>query len=593
MAMMPPPQTSPPGEATSRLTRLGTAARLLVAWGLTLAVLMYASGRSLVMWMLAGGPEWPSLGLLAAGLAGVLLLTAAPSRPTRARRLLAAGVLTSWLLADGTLIWLFSGTLIPKAVVALLFVVSGLWVVWLAWLRYWPLPWRTRLIVLGCSVAAAPAFPLFLRIDGLTGDAAINVTWRGPAARDEMSAANPGGTARLAAVGPDDFPEYLGPGRLGVLPRAHFGRDWEARPPRLLWRRQVGAGWGGFAVVGDYALTQEQRGPDECVVCYHVPDGAEVWVHADRVRFESSMGGPGPRATPTVAGGRVYTVGAAGLLNCLDGETGRALWSLNILEDNGAGNLDHGVCGSPLVVDDLVIVSPTGADGISLAAYDRTTHKRRWRGGRDRASYNSPLLTELAGARQVLVYNEAGVAGHDLASGGVLWSFPWTNSQHVNCSEPIPNAGGPGQVYVSTGYGKGSALCRVTGSPGGKWSAEAVWQTRQMQAKFTTPVVHGGHVYGLDDGILACQDLATGRRLWKDGRYGHGQVLLAGGLLLVQAEDGDVVAVEPVPEGLHELGRLAALPGRTWNTLALAGRRLLVRNDREAVCYELPPERVR
>jgi outer membrane protein assembly factor BamB len=284
----------------------------------------------------------------------------------------------------------------------------------------------------------------------------------------------------------------------------------------------------------------------------------------------------------------VYAVGATGLLNCLDGATGRARWSVNTLEDHGAENLFHGVSASPLVAGDLVVVSPTGADGISLAAYDRETGKRVWQGGRDRASYGSPLEAEWGGVRQVLLYTSAGVSGHDLGTGEVLWSFPWANREGVHCSQPIPDAGRPGQVFVSTGYGKGAALFQVEGTAGQAWSTRPLWGSREMKTKFTTPVLHGGRVYGLDDGFLACVDLGTGRRLWKQGRYGHGQVLLAGDLLLVQAEDGRVVLVEPSPDGLRELGRLPALASKTWNSPALAGRFLLVRNDREAACYQVP-----
>src|SRR5205823_3938079 len=124
-------------------------------------------------------------------------------------------------------------------------------------------------------------------------------------------------------------------------------------------------------------------------------------------------GGPGPRATPTVVGGRVYTLGATGLLNCLEGASGRALWTVDILRDNGGHNIDHGVCSSPLVTDDLVIVCPTGQAQVSLAAYAADSGKRVWQAGGQPASYGSPLLAEIAGVRQILIHAAEGVAGHD------------------------------------------------------------------------------------------------------------------------------------------------------------------------------------
>jgi outer membrane protein assembly factor BamB len=261
---------------------------------------------------------------------------------------------------------------------------------------------------------------------------------------------------------------------------------------------------------------------------------------------------------------------------------------VDILADNGATNVMHGVCASPLVDGDRVIVCPTGSGGPSLAAYDRTTGKRLWATGTDRASYASPLIAELDGVRQILLATSAGVTGHDAADGRVLWSFEWTNGEKINAAQPIAPAGRPNGVFLATGYGKGAALFTLTRSSDGSRATEPVWESSAMKAKFMTPVLYRGFVYGLDDGILACLDVKTGKRRWKDGRYGHGQILLAGDRLIVQTEKGDVVMVEPSPERLIEHGRIAALAGKTWNNPALAGRRLLVRNDREAACYELP-----
>lgn len=592
-----------PTEAKAPATRTLTlpVTRLILAWVLTLAVLPYAWGRTLVFGMLAGRPEPPFLGLLAVGLLAVIALTAGLSAelaPWRFRRWVGVGVAASWVVLTGVLVGTAAGSLLPKTYVVLLFVPATLWVVWMAWMFYRPLGWGIRLGVLGLLLAAAALFPLLVQAAGLTGDAHVDFAWRwGATPREAATVVVPetGMLAResadLTRTTPDDFPQYLGPQRQAVLPGVRLARDWAKTPPRLLWRQPVGAGWGAFTVVGDYAVTQEQRGDQECVVCYRFSDGAMVWVHADAARFDSSMGGSGPRATPTIAGGRVYALGATGLLNCLDGATGRRVWVVNILEDNAAENIVHGVSASPLVVDDRVLVSPTGRNGPSLVAYHRDTGQRVWQAGQDQASYGSPLLAELAGLRQVLLATSAGVTAHDVAAGQVLWSFPWTNGEGINCSQPIPHAGGTDQVFFSTGYGKGCALFRVERSAEGAWSVHPLWNSLQMKTKFTTPVLHKGFVYGLDDGILACVDVATGKRVWKDGRYQHGQVLLAGDLLLVQAENGQVVLVEPVPDGLRELGRLPALSRKTWNNPALAGRFLLVRNDHEAAGYELPLEK--
>jgi outer membrane protein assembly factor BamB len=434
-----------------------------------------------------------------------------------------------------------------------------------------------------------------LRIDGPTGETHLDFAWRWtptPSELGALQAESPAASLQgvdLTRTTASDYPQFLGPERLGIVRDIKLARDWATRPPKLLWRKPVGAGWGSFAVVGEYAVTQEQRGQDECVVCDRLSDGAVAWVHADPADFESSMGGPGPRATPTIFEGRVYSVGATGVLNCLDGATGRSIWSKNINEDNQATGLAaHGVCGSPLVVDDLVVVSPTGANGISLAAYRQRTGERVWAEGHDQASYGSPLLVTLAGTRQIFLYTSDGVTGHDVATGAVLWHFHWTNNQTVNCSQPLVHVGGNDRIFVSTDYDGGCALFQVERSADGKWTTKMIQDSRHMRTKFTTPIYYDGHIYGLDNGILECLDPANLRRpLWKDGHYQHWQILLAGDLLIVQTENGPVMLVEASPKVLRELGRIEALSNKTWNNPALAGKYLLVRNDREAACYEL------
>jgi outer membrane protein assembly factor BamB len=572
---------------------------LILAVILTPAALIYSWGRVLVFGMLASRPEAFYVFELFVGIIAVILLTAGLSRrlhSPRLDRIVIAGIPTLWVGACSVMIWLRVGNLVPKVVVGPLFISATLWVVWLAWMFYRPWSWMIRLGILAILIPCAVAFPLVMRVGGLTGEANVNFAWRSTPVTDHGAelpnttvAPSAGADIDLAETTPADYPQFLGPHRTGAIANSTLSPDWIETPPREKWRKPVGAGWGSFAVVGGYAITQEQRGDEECVTCYHVSDGSVVWLHGDKARFDSQMGGPGPRATPTIADGQVYSIGGTGILNCLDGSSGQPRWSVNILEDNAGKPIAHGVCGSPLVTNDIVIVAPTGNEKVCLGAYDRQTGKRVWQGGAHQASYGSPALVELAGSKQVLLVTDDGIEGSDFATGTSLWSYTWTNAVRVNCSQPIVVDAEAGKILFCTGYNTGSVLLEISPPAGGSCSVKEVWKNPlAMKTKFTTAVMHQGHVYGLDDGILACLDLTTGKQIWKAGRYQHGQVLLAGSLLIVQTERGDVVLVQPDPHRLIELARIPALSSKTWNNPALAGRMLLVRNDQEAVCYELP-----
>ncbi|MEZ6097594.1 MAG: PQQ-binding-like beta-propeller repeat protein [Pirellulaceae bacterium] len=388
------------------------------------------------------------------------------------------------------------------------------------------------------------------------------------------------------SVSDDDFPQFLGNRQANLTPRP-IRTDWKQRPPEIVWRREVGAGWSSFALIGPVAITQEQRGDEECVCCYELATGNQRWVHRCRAHFESVLGGDGPRATPTVHDRSVYAIGGTGILSCLDVVTGEEQWQVDTLADNNGEPVHHGVCGSPLIVDEMVVVTPTGRADASLVAYDCASGERRWRAGQWKASYSSPMLADIQGERQILIFTRDGLESHAPDDGTLLWSFPLTNSESTVCSQPVLIPDTDRQILLGLGYGKGSTLIEVTRSSGGAWQVDKKWSSKEMKTKFTTAVVLDGYAYGLDDGILSCIDVQTGKRRWKKGRYQHGQILLVGKWLIVQEEAGDVVLVRPQPDGLQELGHVAALSSKTWNNPALTGQYLLVRNDREAICFRI------
>ena len=208
--------------------------------------------------------------------------------------------------------------------------------------------------------------------------------------------------ANLAAVDlktttPLDYPRFLGVDGRGTVTGEELAADWTAATPKQLWRQPIGAGLSAFSIVGDFAVTQEQRGSLELVSCYELKTGKVRWVHQDKTRFSESQGGDGPRATPTIYDGNVYAMGATGILNCLDGATGKVIWSHNILTEHQENNLNWGKSCSPLVFDNLVVVGLGDSPRPSLAAYNRLTGEQVWQSGHDTTTYASPVLATIAG----------------------------------------------------------------------------------------------------------------------------------------------------------------------------------------------------
>ena len=421
---------------------------------------------------------------------------------------------------------------------------------------------------------------------GPAADAAAGAMPLEPAGAPETAEAGPIADVPAPPARGVSFPQFLGPTRSGVVPGVRLARDWSARPPRLVWRKPVGAGWSGFAIDRGVAITQEQRGPQEMVVAYDLLTGTPLWSHGDAVRYDSVIAGDGPRATPTISGRYVAALGSTGLLNVLDFRTGRRVWSKDIAADNDAPDPEWGRSGSPLVLDGKVIVSAGGPGGRSLVAYDLRTGARVWSGGDDGVGYASPTVLTLLGRPQIVISNRETLAGHDPETGAVLWSQKWVREPTV--AMPIRIA--DDLVLGSTGYGIGSKLVRLTPRPDGTIAPSLAWESPRLKAKFTNPVLHDGFVYGLDDGVLVCLDVSTGERRWRAGRYGHGQTLLVDGLLLVTTEDGDIVLVEATPAAHRELSRITAFDAKTWNPPAVAGPYLLVRTDKQAAMYELAVE---
>ncbi|HWW00471.1 MAG TPA: PQQ-binding-like beta-propeller repeat protein [Candidatus Acidoferrum sp.] len=445
--------------------------------------------------------------------------------------------------------------------------------------------WMVATILLACGV-----FTL-LRTGGITGDANSDFHWRWTQTPEERLLAQagkePAAPRPTPAAGKTvaDWPGFRGPERDGILRGVRIATNWSASPPVELWRRPIGPGWSSFAVHGDLLYTQEQRGEEELVACYYVASGQPVWKHSDAARFWESNAGAGPRATPTLSNGRVYTFGGTGIVNALDAADGAVVWSRNAAADTGKKVPGWGFASSPLVVDDLVIVAAAGV----LVAYDLATGKPRWFGPASGWGYSSPHLVALDGVKQILLLNGAGAISVAPTNGTRLWEHAWDGDGIVQ-----PALTADGDVLIGTGSGMGSGaglgVRRITVAHGpAGWTTRERWTSTGLKPYFNDFVVHKGYAFGFDGSLLACIGLEDGKRKWKGGRYGHGQMVLLADqdLLLVLSEQGGLALVAAASEAFTELARFPALKGKTWNHPVLAGDALLVRNDQEMAAFRL------
>ena len=486
-------------------------------------------------------------------------------------------------------------------------------VAWLIWLTFFS-RLKSRIYFAVIFIAAIAAFFYQFRIvfDGDLGFVRIESRF----VERQFETVRSKSGIDLTLTSSKDFPQFLGPDRDATVRNRVLNANWTANPPKIIWKKTIGEGWSGFSAVNGFAVTQEQRGQEECVTCYDVSSGELLWIHTDARRHEDtfSMGKAGPRATPTIVDGRVYTQGATGLLNCLDGSDGSLIWSVDVADLLGTdlevktstrglkyeyekSSLSWGRSGSPLVFGDKVIV--TGglqSDKMysTLIAFDKSNGNELWRGGNVMIAYGSPAIANLLGSKQITIVAESMALGLNPQNGDVFWQTAWPGHSDgdANCSQVTRLA--DDKILLSKAYKEGGELLKLSSTADGV-SVESVWKNaRVLRTKMMSPVIFEGHAYYLSDGFMECctiDDESEGRRRWrKRDRFGNGQLLLVGKHLLVHTEDGRLKLVEASPEAYNELGEISTIDGVCWNTICLYDNFLLVRSELEAACIELKTE---
>ncbi len=439
------------------------------------------------------------------------------------------------------------------------------------------------MMVIGCGVF------MLVRTGGLTAEFKNDLHWRWSKTPEQAllaqaneEAATAASNVSTPATTESGWSGFRGPQRDSAVHGVKIKTDWTASPPVELWRRPVGPAWSSFAVQNGRFYTQEQRGEEESVSCHDVKTGKPIWRHSDNARFYESNGGAGPRATPTLSNGRIYTQGATGIVNALDAATGNVVWTRNAVDDSGAKVPGWGIAGSPLVVNDLVVVAAAG----NLVAYELATGAPRWFGPKGGTGYSSPQLLTINGVPQIILLRSTGVTSVSVGDGSLLWEHQWPGVPIVQ-----PGLAPNGDLLVSVSDSSGLRRLAV-GQASGAWNVQERWTSEDINPWFNDFVVHKGYAFGFDGSSLVCVNLEDGKLKWKGKRYGYGQLVLLPeqDMLIVLSEQGELALAKATADQFTELAHFPALEGKTWNHPVLVGDVLLVRNDHEMAAFKLMTE---
>lgn len=379
----------------------------------------------------------------------------------------------------------------------------------------------------------------------------------------------------LQAAQKTDWPTWRGPNYDGVSQETGW---YKGKKIEKLWQASVGTGFSAIVAsqdmiytMGNTAKDKKDEDQNDVVYCFNAKTGKLVWKYSYPCSLAPKLYEGGPNASPTLAGGRVFTVSRQGQVYCFDAKVESVVWSRNLKDEEGIVPPKWGISGSPLIVGDKVILN-AGASGIAL---DIKTGATKWKSLPEGAGYSTPVPFEVDGTKAALLFTAKKIVAVDISNGNVLWEFPWETSWDVNAADPIIK---DNTIFISSGYNKGCALLNYTAS-----GADLVWQNKNMRNQCTNSVLLDGYIYGFDGqvknkGALACIEYKTGKLKWTQKGLGTGTLTAADGKLIILSESGQLVIAKATPEGFQELTKAQILKGRCWTLPTLINGRIYARN---------------
>lgn len=389
-----------------------------------------------------------------------------------------------------------------------------------------------------------------------------------------------------------DWPQFLGPTRNGATTVSNLATNWGKEGPRIVWRQSVSEGFSGPVVSGGRLIQFQRVGDKEVVLCLDAATGVSQWEGNYAATYEDEMGiENGPRATPAIAGGRVFTFGADGLAAAWVLTNGAKVWQVDTKKDFGARKGFFGLAASPLIEGSLVILNVGGGNGAGVIALEAASGRLRWKATEDQASYASPIAATVTGERRVLLLTREAFVGLDPADGKVVFRRPWRPAMHASVSAATPLVVGD-LAFLSAGYDKGASVLRLE-----KGGVTTSWENSEaMSSHYATCVHQDGFLFGFDgradpalqhSSSFRCVELRSGKIRWSEPSLKAGTVTLVNDRLLILTERGELILAAATPEGFRPAARAQVLPFGVRAHPAVAEGRLYARSKDKLVCVDL------